>query len=597
MSFLNFLNYLIIILNIVFVYVSVNNIFFEKKIQNLSTLKFFFMSSLKVSLFFLSSIGYFLIADFIYIDWFALPNYFVDPYVYWGTGEVFSYVKFHFSETYYFRRWTINFVNYLFSSIFDPYYAIYFKNSFLLVINLFLSILLIFRLTKSFFLSLVFLTLFIPIHYYFYSIGMNYNQATGIFFINLIIFITFFFNIKYQYKYFFFIGFVIFLAIVTYQFLIVVIMPIIIFWYFINYKFFLLLNFKNFFLIILLILTGIFAGVILEYLISFFLNIKWQNLFIYSYKVRLSIVESGAFAPSNNFFYQIFLNKSFFVSAVSISSTLFVVSIFNKNKNYLAFASFLLCLSAVYLFLFFLKSNALFNIQTNIYLFIYCLFGLILILDFIIKNYEIPFKIFLISFIFFLSLVVKKYINFNDFNLYVNISILILFFLILFFYKTKLIKWLLIIFFIILYVQLINNSSNLSLHSSYKSREDIKIKLSKLSAEIRHATKQAIDFNPSKPRRLWIFDTRPHQGWSSTISSLYGNYSAINLGYRNNAVVCDQITWILSFPNSVLVTYGFDTETNSLNKLTDLFKPCGSFVFKKSIKIENAHTFIVKKIN
>ena len=51
------------------------------------------------------------------------------------------------------------------------------------------------------------------------------------------------------------------------------------------------------------------------------------------------------------------------------------------------------------------------------------------------------------------------------------------------------------------------------------------------------------------------------------------------------------------FPNSVLVTYGFDTETNSLNKLTDLFKPCGSFIFETSIKIENAHTFTVKKIN
>ncbi len=54
----------------------------------------------------------------------------------------------------------------------------------------------------------------------------------------------------------------------------------------------------------------------------------------------------------------------------------------------------------------------------------------------------------------------------------------------------------------------------------------------------------------------------------------------------------------ISFFNIIrILTYGFDTETDSLNKLTDLFKPCGSFVFEKSIKIKNAATFTVKKIN
>ena len=100
------------------------------------------MSLLKVSLFFLSSIIFFLSADFIYIDWFAINPYFIDPFLYWGTGEVFQY-------TYYFRRWTITFINYLFSSIFDPYLAIYFKNAFLLIVNLFLSTLIIFKLTTN----------------------------------------------------------------------------------------------------------------------------------------------------------------------------------------------------------------------------------------------------------------------------------------------------------------------------------------------------------------------------------------------------------------------------------------------------------------
>ena len=142
-----------------------------------------------------------------------------------------------------------------------------------------------------------------------------------------------------------------------------------------------------------------------------------------------------------------------------------------------------------------------------------------------------------------------------------------------------------------------NNSSNYSSQQFFKNRDDIKVKFEKLSSEIRHATKQAIDFNPSQPRRLWILDNRPHEGWSNTISSLYGLYSAINVGYNSNTVDCKQIDWILMFPNSVLVTYGFDSEINSLNRLMELFKPCGSFIFEKSIDIENAHTFTLKKTN
>jgi hypothetical protein len=554
------------------------------------------MSLLKVSLFFLSSIIFFLIADFTYIDWFTISN--VDPWVYWGTGEVFQYVKFHFSDTYYFRRWTVTFINYLFSNVFDPYSAIYLKNAFLLIINLFISTLIIFKLTRSFFLGLFCLIFFLPINYYIYSLGNNYNQATGIFLINLILLITFFFNIKYQYKYFFFLTFVIFLSLVTYQFLIFVILPIIFFWFFINYTFILSLNFKNFFLIILSILIGLIFGFILEYLISFLLNVKWQNLFIYSYKFSQVLIESKQWGPPKDFYYRIFSNKSFIVSSISISFTLLIISIFNKNKNFFSFSLLLIFLTSVYLLDPFFGNSATFSYQTNFYLFVFCLFGLILILDFIIKDYKILFKISLIALLFLLSLIVLKYINFNTLNLYVNILILTLVFLIFFFYKKKIIKFLLTIFFVILYVKLIHNSSIYgNSQQNYKNREDIKLKFDKLSAEIRHATKQAIDFNPSQPKRLWILDNRPHDRISSTISSLYGNYSAINQGYKNNTVDCKQVEWILNFPNSVLVTYGFDTEINSLNKLTDLFKPCGSFVFEKSIKIENAHTFTVKKIN
>ena len=556
------------------------------------------MSSKIRNLYFvLASFFFVFIIDFIYIDWFRINPASIDPWLYWGTGEVFSYIKFHFSQTYYFRRWTINSVNYFFSGVFNPFLAIYFKNLFLLTINFLISILLIFRITKSFFFSLIFLFFFIPANYYLYSVGSNYSQATGIFFINLLVLSTFYFDIKYKYKYFFILGFIIFCALVTYQYLAYVIFCITFFWISINYKFFISLNIKNFFFIILSIFVGLISGSFFEYLISLLLNVKWENFFIFSFKYYLSIIKEGNYSAPKDFYYKIFGIYSFIIPAVFISLTLLRISLFIKNKNYLGFSCMLLCLTGYHLLDPLLGTNTTFFPQINIYLFVFCLFGLILLLDFIIKDYKILFKIFLVVFIFLLSLLIMNKINFTNNNLYVTILITILFLLIVFFLKKKLIKFLLILFFIILYVQLLHkpgyHDKKLTI---FDKRDDFKNYINKVSLEIKGATKKAIDFDTSQPRRLWILDNRPHEGWSNTISSLYGNYSAINLGYKNNTVECKQIDWILMFPNSVLVIYGFDTESNSLIKLIDLFKPCGSFIFEKSIKIENAHTFTVKKI-
>jgi hypothetical protein len=545
--------------------------------------------------FFLTAILFFLIADFTYINWFAIPSHFIDPWLYWGTGEVFQYIKLHFSDTYYFRRWTINLINYLFSSIFETYSSIYYKNSFLLIINLFISILLIYRLTKSFFLSLIFLFFFLPFHYYFYSIGGNYTQATGIFFINLIILSTFLFNIKYKYKYFFYLGLIIFCALVTYQWLIYTIFSITFFWIIINHKFFFSLNIKNIFLIILSIFFGLFLGILLEYIISWTLGVKWQNFFSYSYSVgRALMIQSKNYGLKFYTSY-IFQQYSFIMISFFLSLILFRISIFNKTINYLAFSILLLLQTVIHLLDPITNANSTFVMQTNFYLFVFCLFGIILLLDFIISDYKILSKIFIVSFIFIISLLISKYINVSNLFLYINFFLLILFFISLLISKIRIFKFLLIPIFLTIYVLLINNSYYYG--RTLVSEDDFKIKINNLSSEIKASTKKAIQYDPLKPRRLWILDNRPHPGWSNNISSLYGLYSAIAVGYNANAVNCKQIDWILMFPNSVLVTYGFDTEINSLDRLTELFKPCGSFIFEKSIDIENAHTFTLKKIN
>ena len=39
--------------------------------------------------------------------WWANGYGVIDPFLYWGTSQNYEYFKYHFSDTYYFRRWTL----------------------------------------------------------------------------------------------------------------------------------------------------------------------------------------------------------------------------------------------------------------------------------------------------------------------------------------------------------------------------------------------------------------------------------------------------------------------------------------------------------
>lgn len=46
-------------------------------------------------------------ANYLHPGWARIAPTFIDNWIYWGTGEAFLYAREHFSDTYYFRRWTI----------------------------------------------------------------------------------------------------------------------------------------------------------------------------------------------------------------------------------------------------------------------------------------------------------------------------------------------------------------------------------------------------------------------------------------------------------------------------------------------------------
>lgn len=65
------------------------------------------ISNENIFLFFLSAL---ILISINYFDpvWFIDSFDMVDPWLYYGTGEYFDYIKKHLYDTYYFRRWTIN---------------------------------------------------------------------------------------------------------------------------------------------------------------------------------------------------------------------------------------------------------------------------------------------------------------------------------------------------------------------------------------------------------------------------------------------------------------------------------------------------------
>ena len=47
------------------------------------------------------------LANYLHPGWARIAPMFIDNWLYWGTGEAFSYAREHFSDTYYFRNPTI----------------------------------------------------------------------------------------------------------------------------------------------------------------------------------------------------------------------------------------------------------------------------------------------------------------------------------------------------------------------------------------------------------------------------------------------------------------------------------------------------------
>jgi hypothetical protein len=125
------------------------------------------------------------------LAWFAtirFPTWFfngkeeIDSWFYWAIGPAHAYLSEHLSQTYYFRRWTLNIPNFVVQNILPPMEAQLLLRGVLLVFVLGLSGLLMHSLTQSVGISISIMVVIANFTSLLSSIGRSLHEGTGLVF-------------------------------------------------------------------------------------------------------------------------------------------------------------------------------------------------------------------------------------------------------------------------------------------------------------------------------------------------------------------------------------------------------------------------------
>lgn len=104
----------------------------------------------------------------------------------------------------------------------------------------------------------------------------------------------------------------------------------------------------------------------------------------------------------------------------------------------------------------------------------------------------------------------------------------------------------------------------------FKTEGEARSFYSELSQDHRYITQTALQ----QDKRVWVLDLRPHPGWSVNASALYGMYSAFALGYPPALVNCEQFDWALDYTNSSVVILGAKSSDEAQGLLNALTTEC-----------------------
>lgn len=532
--------------------------------------------------------------------WFITRPERIDPWIYWGTGENLEYAKTHFVETYYYRRWTLILPNNLAQHIFSPLYAQLVIRSLLLFGVLVAVGGITWICTKSLFAASLAIIGLSSNEYLVLLIGESHNEGTGVFLIavGLLCVVA---GIGCQNRRTWLLsclsGLCFGLATISYQFTIYVFPAV-----------FVLVpigrswrpwsrSLTQRIQLIAAAIVGFLVALGLDLWVGRLLGTPWENLLTYSQRISRGLRAEGAYSvPRSVFLKEIVLGaKSYLLPAVAL--LLAYTATLRRHSMTTSLASKLVIrLLLFWSLLFFVTplipgmSNTLYYPHTNVYLVWPLCIGLAVVTNqfFLLGSSRVPKNSagsYSIGILFVGALAIIccwKLLSVprettTGIYLLICLSLLIVVFLR---WSTGHLQAINTGMYLLLIASFISSSIGLAesvetrwapeFRNSFASRADASAFLSELSSSTRQLTSLA----NRDSRRIWLIDTREHSGWSTNISALYGLYSAAVVGYPPSPVDCNQLNWIVMFPNSTIVVLGETNKNKATELVRDLTKEC-----------------------
>ena len=487
--------------------------------------------------------------------WFITGKGQIDPWIYWGTGEIMEYTAEHFSLTYYFRRWTLTFPNFIFQNLLPPVEAQFVLRSLILFTILMLAGALVYALAKSFVTSLFVMGLISSSSLLLPGIGQSYHEGTGlVFFVTLLLLLA---KLSEEHEKFrlnvFFIGVIFALFFVTYQFSLFLFASMASALLLVSARE-ILKKLKLYFWPFVL---GFFIVSILDFIIGRTFG-GWPEIVSYSLATGFSINQSGEFAPDLTSYIEVFfLSSSNFMLPLLLLGILLLRTAGSSTKW---FGFFLSTLAIAYFFLPFTGSSAPFYQHTVVYGVMATLLGagiaisavlekaserlvwsvwrrdalkaaaltLIVLLSIYTPDESWLILVSIGTGFLALALVLSRYELKKESKAFSNLSAMISA--------------------IILSIPVL--SQGLPYPASPRSdldkvAQENSVRMTVLSKEVRALAGYAT----ANDYRIFILDNRPHEGWSETISAFYGMYSSISEGYPAPTVDCNRLAYAASREN------------------------------------------------
>jgi hypothetical protein len=514
--------------------------------------------------------------------WYVTPPGQIDPWMYWGTGEMPEYVSEHFSLTYYFRRWTLIFPNMVFQNLFPPLDAQLALRGLILFTILILAGALAYKFSQSILTSVFVMILVSFSSTLMAGIGRTYHDGTGLvlFLTILILFERLLKNPKKEKLIAFGSGAVFGLLFVTYQFSLLVFVPFAIAIIFVPKGRVISSISKYIFPSIL----GFFTIDVLDFLIGLFFG-YWPELLSFAISTGGGIQNSGDATLDFEGYYSLFLppsNASFVLPLLLAGILLLLLS---KPLEQRWFSWGLIGLASIYSLMPLFVAIGPQELHTSVYGIVAATIGISLaisrLLDTVLHRVRNSRVIAEFSRLLVYSTLIALSITWSDqiWLPLLGIAFASALVALLFFGlrgKSTNSTWGSVAAFISACLSsVVLFTQGLPYPAGTPSEQQMAFdknttRLVTLSQEVRALS----DFALKNKSRIFLLDNRPHAGWSETISAFYGMFSSIAEGYPAPPVDCNRVAYVTTTPNPKIIVIHGGHASSTIEFLEGYLAPC-----------------------